>query len=90
MFDLAWSELALIIAVAVLVIGPKEIPQVMYGLGRVMKRMQYMRFAMSHQFEQFMQEQGVKDIGGNVNFEAPDVEEDGKDEPELLNQDPLI
>ena len=34
MFDIAWSELALIGAVALIVIGPKDLPRVMRNLGQ--------------------------------------------------------
>lgn len=63
-------------AVAVLAIGPKEIPGLMHGLGRLFRRLQYMRYAISRQFEDFMKEADMNDIGRGVNFEAPPAEAD--------------
>lgn len=56
MFDFGWPELLLIAAIAALVIGPDEIPVIMQGLGRMVRRLQYMRFALSQQFDDFMNE----------------------------------
>jgi len=35
MFDIAWSELLLIAVIALIFIGPKELPQVLHTLGRM-------------------------------------------------------
>jgi len=39
MFDLAWSEIAVIGLVSVLVLGPKELPQAMRTMAKVMRKM---------------------------------------------------
>ena len=62
MLDLGWPELFVIMAVAVLVIGPNEIPSIMRLLGRFVRRLQYIKYAFSQQFEEFMQEQDLDDI----------------------------
>ncbi len=62
MFDVSWSELLLVIVVAVVAIGPKQIPDMLYGLGRLVRRLQYMRFAMSKQFEDFMEQNDLNTI----------------------------
>lgn len=64
MLDFGFPELLVIIAVAVLVIGPAEIPAVMRTIGRLVKRLNYMRFAISRQFDEFMGE----DVETQVNF----------------------
>ncbi len=69
MLDFGWTELFLIIALAVIVIGPKEIPVLMVALGRVVRRLQYIKFAISQQFEDVMREADLDDIRKNVNFE---------------------
>lgn len=70
MFDFSWSELLIIVAVAVLVIGPKELPAVMQTLGRIVRRLQYVRYAFSRQFEEFMEQSDLGDLQKSVNFEA--------------------
>ena len=72
MLDFGWPELFLIIAIAILVIGPDEIPVVMVTLGRVMRRLSYVRYAISQQFEDVMRDADLDDIRKSVNFEAKD------------------
>ncbi|MCB9983457.1 MAG: twin-arginine translocase TatA/TatE family subunit [Rhodospirillales bacterium] len=67
MLDFGWAELFLVMAVAVFAIGPKEIPGLMRGAGRLFRRFQYMKYALSQQFEDFMQAEGLNEA---VNFEA--------------------
>lgn len=62
MLDFAWSEFLVVIMVAVIVIGPKQLPEVLYGLGRVARRLQYMKFALSKQFEDFMEQSDLNEI----------------------------
>ncbi len=60
--DIAWSEILVIGVVAVVAIGPKELPQVMRTLGRLVRRGQYLKFAMSQQFDQFMREHELEEL----------------------------
>lgn len=62
MMDFAWSEFLVVIIVAVIVIGPKQLPEVLYGIGRVARRLQYMKFALSKQFEDFMEQADLNEI----------------------------
>ena len=69
MFGFSWAEIFLTSAVALIVIGPKDIPKVLYQIGRFARRLQYVKFAMSQQFEDFLKEHDLDDIR-DVNFEA--------------------
>ncbi len=71
MFNLGMTEIGIIAVVAVLAIGPKELPMVMTQLGRAFRRIGYIRFAISRQFDHFIDEAGIKDAMNEVNFEAP-------------------
>lgn len=83
MLDFGWAELLLIVAVAVFVIGPKDIPNIMYGLGRVMRRVQYIRFAVSQQFDELMQAGDVDELRKGVNFETSRQQDDIDVESEM-------
>jgi sec-independent protein translocase protein TatB len=94
MFDISWSELLVIAVIAVFVVGPKDIPKIMYQLGRLMRRMQYMRFAMSQQFDEILKVGDIEELRKGVNFEAPKTDEKSADEdveeifvPESLPQE---
>jgi sec-independent protein translocase protein TatB len=85
MFDIGWSELLLIMAIAVIVIGPKEIPAMMQALGRIVRRLQYIRYAFSQQFEDFMQTQDLDDLRNSVNFESKKTPRDFDEAAEDLD-----
>lgn len=70
MFDISFPELFFIVVVAILVFGPQDIPKILYGLGRIVRRLQYLRFSFSQQFESFMQHHSGSDAPGSVNFET--------------------
>ena len=90
MFDLAWAELLVIGVVAVLAIGPKELPAVMRTIGRFVRRMQYMKFALSQQFDDFMQQQDLMELRAQAakGTTAPESDEAEADE-DFMEQLPL-
>ncbi len=62
MLDFGFTELLLIIAIAVLVIGPDEIPALMTSLGRMVRRLQYMRYALTEQFDDFLHQTDLAEL----------------------------
>jgi len=80
MFNIGLPELFVIVVVALLVIGPNDIPKVMHGLGRIVRRLQYVRYAFTQQFDDFLQTHDLEELRRGVNFEAPDTDEAGADE----------
>lgn len=88
MFGFSWAEIFLTAAIALIVIGPKDIPKVMYQIGRLARRLQYVRFAMSQQFEDFLKEHDLDDLSSAVNFEAQNRAEIEADEEYLKNLPP--
>ncbi len=80
MLDFGFPELLLIMAMAVVVLGPNELTKIMVMLGRLVRRINYMKFAMSRQFDDFMREHDMEDIRKQVNFEAPDIKAHEMDE----------
>ena len=82
MLDFGWAELLIIMAVGVFVIGPDEIPVIMRNLGRMMRRIQYVRYAFTQQFDDFMKEADLDNLRKSVNFEEKDFDEATADENE--------
>lgn len=84
MFDIAWAELLVVAVVAVLAIGPKELPAVMRTLGRAVRRLQYMKYALSQQFEDFLHQQDLEELRRDVTYrpttQAATEREDDEDE----------
>jgi len=88
MLDFGWTELLVFMGVAVLVIGPNEIPALMRGLGNLMRRVSYIKYAFTQQFDDFMREADLDDIRGSGNFEtarrSDDFDEGAEDEDVML------
>jgi sec-independent protein translocase protein TatB len=61
MFDLGWSELLIIGVVALIVIGPKDLPVMFQQVGRFVGRMRGMAREFSYAMNQAADDMGVKD-----------------------------
>lgn len=66
MFDLSWGEIAVIGAVALIVIGPKELPGVLRGLGQTIAKMRAMASDFQYQFNQALREAEVDKVKEQV------------------------
>lgn len=88
MLDFGWPEFFLILVVAVMAAGPNDIPKILYEAGKLVRRLQYLRFAANQQFEEFMRENDLDDLRksaltrGDSDFDdgtTPDVIDDVSD-----------
>ena len=66
MFDIAWSELLLIAVIALIFIGPKELPQVLHSLGRMTAKLRRSADDFRRQFEDLVREAGYEDLHKNI------------------------
>ena len=66
MFDLSWSELLLIGVVALIFIGPKELPGVLRTLGQWMSKIRRMAGDFQNQFHDAMREAELADLKKEV------------------------
>src|SRR6201990_1003822 len=62
MFDIGWSELVLIAVVALIVIGPKELPAVLRMVGQWMGKIKRMAAEFQGQFQEAMREAEMADL----------------------------
>src|SRR5262245_23007592 len=62
MFDVGWSELRVIGIVALIAIGPKELPGVLRSLGHWMGKIRRMASEFQDQFREAMREAEVADL----------------------------
>jgi len=62
MFDLGWTELLVIGVVALIVVGPKDLPKMFRTLGRVTGKLRGMAREFSRAMEDAADESGVKDM----------------------------
>src|SRR5579863_787057 len=62
MFDIGWSEIAVIAVVALVVIGPKELPGVLRMVGQWMGKARKMAAEFQGQFREAMREAEMADL----------------------------
>jgi sec-independent protein translocase protein TatB len=73
MFDISWTEFLLIGAVALVVIGPKELPGVMRSLGQWTRKLRGMAADFQNQFQEAMREAEMADLKKQVDDMAQDI-----------------
>jgi len=56
MFDLSWTELLVIAAVAIIVVGPKDLPRALRGVGRWTGKARRMARDFRRQFDEALRE----------------------------------
>lgn len=66
MFDIGWTELLLIGVVALIVIGPKDLPEMFRQLGRFTAKLRSMSRDFQRAMEQAANESGVKDVAKDL------------------------
>jgi sec-independent protein translocase protein TatB len=66
MFDIGWSELVVIGIVALIAIGPKELPGVLRAVGTYMGKIRRMASEFQGQFQEAMREAEVADLKKSV------------------------
>ncbi|MCC7348302.1 MAG: twin-arginine translocase subunit TatB, partial [Variibacter sp.] len=66
MFDVSWGELVLIGMVALVVIGPKELPTVLRTMGQWMTKIRRMAAEFQGQFHEAMREAEMADLKKQV------------------------
>ena len=73
MFDISWTEFVLIGVVALIVIGPKELPAVLRTLGQWTRRVRSMAADFQSQFQEAMREAEMADLKKQVDDIAHDI-----------------
>jgi len=67
MFDIGWSELVLVGLVALIVIGPKELPTVLRTAGQWIGKVKRMAAEFQGQFQEALREAEVADLKDQAN-----------------------
>ncbi len=67
MFDLSLGEIILVVMVAAIFIGPKEMPVVIRGIAKLMKSVRALAGEIRGAFDDLAKESGVKDAADEIN-----------------------
>jgi sec-independent protein translocase protein TatB len=73
MFDISWTEFLLIGVIALIVIGPKELPGVMRTMGQWTRKVRGMAADFQNQFQEAMREAEMADLKKQVDDMAHDI-----------------
>ncbi|MBL4785166.1 MAG: twin-arginine translocase subunit TatB [Cohaesibacteraceae bacterium] len=80
MFNIGWSELFVVASVAILVVGPKELPGMLRTFGRTITNMRRMAGEFQAQFKEALQESDLADaqksIGNFSKFDPKNIVKD--------------
>ena len=82
MFDIGWSELVVIAVVALIAIGPKELPAVLRTVGQYMGKVRRMASEFQGQFQEAMREAEMADM-------KKEFDEMSEAASDLTNFDPM-
>ncbi len=77
MFGIAWAEMLVILAAALVLIGPKDLPRVLYGAGKILRNVRRFTGDIQKSIDDIMREEELNDIirdanrpgGDNLQFE---------------------
>jgi sec-independent protein translocase protein TatB len=86
MFDIGWSELVLVGVVALIVIGPKELPGVLRAVGQWSAKIRRMAAEFQGQFQEALREAEVADLKKQVDEITDSARNIGRFDP--LTYDP--
>ena len=62
MFDIGWSELLVIGVVAIVVVGPKELPRLMRTFGHYLGQVRHMAADFQRQFEEAVRDSEIDEV----------------------------
>jgi sec-independent protein translocase protein TatB len=82
MFDIGWSELLVIIVVAIVVVGPKELPRLMGQFGRYAGKLRRAAADFQRQFDEAMRDTEVAEV--KKAMESVRAEAASLDQPVML------
>ncbi len=60
MFDFSFGELALVAVIAIIALGPKDIPRIAFQIGKWLKQFNYTKYTLERQFDLFMDKETKK------------------------------
>ena len=84
MFDIGWSEILVIIVVAIVVVGPKELPRMMGTFGRYAGKLRRAAAEFQRQFDEAMRDTEMAEV--KKAMESVRAEAASLDQPVMLPQ----
>lgn len=67
MFGIGWSEMLVVLAVAVIVIGPADMPRVLYSAGKIFRKIKIFTGDIQSSLDRIMHEEELAEIVREAN-----------------------
>ncbi len=90
MFDLSWTELAVIIVIAVLVIKPEDLPEILKGASNIIKKIKNAGVEVRNFFDESLKEAGLKEEENNIRGHIKDLEGNLRETYDITDIKPLL
>src|SRR5919206_2798259 len=87
MFDIGWSEMALILAVALVVIGPKDLPRLARQIGRWSAKARSMAREFQRSLDDMAREAELQDIKAEIEKASRDASSFGTELERTIDPD---
>jgi len=72
LFGISWSEMLVILAVALVVIGPKDLPRLLYSAGKLFRNVRRFTDDIQRSIDGIMREEELADIVREANLAGGD------------------
>jgi sec-independent protein translocase protein TatB len=66
MFDIGWTELLILAVIAILIVGPKDLPRMLYSLGQALGTVRRQADEFRRQFNASMREAGMDEVRNDM------------------------
>ncbi len=66
MFDIGWSELLIVAVVAIIVVGPKDLPRMLRSIGRIVGQVRRMAGEFSRQFDEVIRDSELEEVQNSI------------------------
>ena len=66
MFDIGWSELFIVVVVTLIVLGPRELPHVLYQIGKFIRYVRSVTRGFQGHFDRMIHEAELEDMKKNI------------------------
>jgi Tat protein translocase TatB subunit len=90
MFDLSFGEILLVVVIAVIFIGPKDMPVVLRAVARGMRQVKSLSGELKKAFDELADESGLKEAQADIDREMRKITGDDGEEYEAYDISDLL